>query len=94
MEERHVMPTQAPDVRCKNFEEVALGFDASIALAEASRCLDCKAAPCRKGCPVGVSIPEFIARIKNSDMDGAVEVLKRDNNLPAICGRVCPQEEQ
>ncbi|MEG2456578.1 MAG: NAD(P)-binding protein, partial [Clostridia bacterium] len=91
---RNKMNEQAPEVRAKNFKEVALGFDDDMALCEADRCLECKAAPCRKGCPVGVNIPAFINRIKNKDLDGAVEVLKGDNNLPAVCGRVCPQEEQ
>lgn len=91
---RHKMPEQAPEVRAHNFKEVALGFDDETALAEAERCLNCKNAPCRKGCPVGVNIPGFIDCIKKGDLDKAVEILKGDNNLPAVCGRVCPQEEQ
>lgn len=94
MEERHVMPAQQAEERKKNFGEVALGFDSTTAAEEANRCLNCKNAPCKKGCPVGVSIPEFIAEIKGGNMDAAVRILKGDNNLPAVCGRVCPQEEQ
>lgn len=91
---RHEISEQAPEVRAHNFKEVALGFDDETAYEEACRCLDCKTAPCTKGCPVGVNIPAFINEIKNKNLDGAVKVLKGDNNLPAICGRVCPQEEQ
>lgn len=92
--QRHAMPTQAADERIKNFDEVALGYTPELARAEAERCLSCKNAPCMKGCPVGVHIPNFIERIKNGDMAGAIDVIKADNNLPAICGRVCPQENQ
>lgn len=91
---RHPMPTQAPSERIKNFNEVALGYTAELAAAEAARCLNCKNAPCMTGCPVGVHIPDFISKLKANDMDGAVEALSLDNNLPAICGRVCPQENQ
>ncbi len=92
--ERNVMPSQSPEERRNNFKEVALGFTPEIAQSEANRCLDCKNAPCMKGCPVGVHIPDFIRKIRDGDMDGACEVLSKDNNLPAVCGRVCPQENQ
>jgi glutamate synthase (NADPH/NADH) small chain len=88
------MPRQDPEVRRHNFNEVALGFDMELAKAEAERCLQCKKPKCIEGCPVEVSIPEFILKVREGDMPGAVEILKGDNNLPAICGRVCPQETQ
>jgi len=88
------MPRQDPEVRRHNFNEVALGFDMELAQAEAERCLQCKKPTCIDGCPVGVNIPAFILKIKEGDMPGAVKSLKNDNNLPAICGRVCPQETQ
>lgn len=91
---RHTMPTQPPEERIKNFDEVALGFTPELALAEAERCLNCKNPPCMAGCPVGVHIPLFIARLRNGDVDGSAEVLLSDNNLPSVCGRVCPQENQ
>ena len=94
MTKRNVMPTQSTEQRIHNFDEVALGYTAELAKAEADRCLNCKNAPCMKGCPVGVHIPDFISRIKSGDMDGAAQIIKFDNNLPAICGRVCPQENQ
>ncbi|MCQ2602881.1 MAG: NADPH-dependent glutamate synthase [Clostridia bacterium] len=77
-----------------NFREVALGYDMTMAQSEAARCLNCKNAPCMSGCPVGVHIPDFIAKVKSGNLDEAAEILLRDNNLPAICGRVCPQENQ
>ena len=92
--ERHPMPTQRADVRVTNFDEVALGYDAKLASEEAQRCLDCKNAPCMQGCPVGVQIPRFIRHVKDGDIKGAIDVIKIDNNLPAVCGRVCPQENQ
>lgn len=92
--ERHPMPTQAADVRINNFDEVALGYTPELATEEAQRCLDCKNAPCMQGCPVGVQIPRFIRHIKEGDIKGAIDVVKIDNNLPAVCGRVCPQENQ
>ena len=92
--ERHLMPTQRADVRVTNFDEVALGYDAKLASEEAQRCLDCKNAPCMQGCPVGVQIPRFIRHVKDGDIKGAIDVIKIDNNLPAVCGRVCPQENQ
>lgn len=91
---RNAMPLQSVDERVKNFEEVALGYDDKTALAEANRCLQCKHAPCIKGCPVSINIPGFIHEIKIGNMDGAAQILQNDNNLAAICGRVCPQEVQ
>lgn len=88
------MPEQNPKIRCKNFMEVALGYSAEDAAQEAQRCLQCKTAPCRQGCPVEVDIPAFIKLIKEGDIDGAITNIKSVNSLPAICGRVCPQEEQ
>ena len=85
---------QAPDVRNKNFEEVSLGYDVAMAQEEAARCLQCKHKPCVAGCPVNVRIPEFIKAISESDFDLSYQILKSTNNLPAICGRVCPQETQ
>lgn len=91
---RHHMPAQPANERIRNFDEVALGYTAQIAKEEADRCLNCKNAPCMSGCPVGVHIPDFIANVKQGNIEGAYRVLKKDNNLPAICGRVCPQENQ
>ncbi len=91
---RQQMPHQRPDVRRKNFDEVARGYDEETAVLEASRCLQCKDAPCVAGCPVEVDIPGFIERIKNRDMAGAIKIIKETNSLPAMCGRVCPQEVQ
>ena len=91
---RQPMPAQAPEERNKNFKEVALGYDKDAAFAEAARCLQCKNHPCVDGCPVNVDIPEFIAALRGGDLKAAVVALKRKNNLPAICGRVCPQESQ
>jgi len=92
--ERIEMPRQAPEVRRHNFNEVALGFSPEQAQAEAERCLQCKKPLCISGCPVAVQIPDFIRALREGDLPGAVEILKRDNSLPAICGRVCPQETQ
>lgn len=91
---RHQQKEQEPSERVKNFDEVTFHYDDETAIAEAKRCINCVNAPCRKGCPVGVNIPTFINCLKSGDIDGAALVIKQDNNLPSICGRVCPQEEQ
>lgn len=91
---RNPMPQQDAAERIKNFEEVALGYDAATAVDEAERCLNCKNKPCVAGCPVNIDIPAFIELIKAGDFLGAAKELKKTNSLPAICGRVCPQEEQ
>ena len=88
------MPEQDPNVRNKNFDEVALGYTPEMAMEEARRCLHCKHRPCVGGCPVNVPIPEFIEKVAKGDFDVAYEVITRENALPAICGRVCPQEDQ
>ena len=88
------MPSQEPDVRNKNFKEVALGYTEEMAVNEAQRCLNCKNKPCVTGCPVNVRIPEFIAKVAEGDFAGAYEVITSTNSLPAVCGRVCPQETQ
>ena len=88
------MPEQAPDVRNKNFKEVALGYTPEMAMEEAKRCLQCKHRPCVSGCPVNVQIPEFIAKVAQGDFEGAYQVIAQTNSLPAVCGRVCPQESQ
>ena len=91
---KNEMPTQDPKVRARNFEEVALGYDEAIAIDEAKRCLNCVNMPCVSGCPVKVRIPEFIAKIKQGDFEGAYQVISETSSLPAVCGRVCPQETQ
>ncbi len=91
---RNTMPVQDPKARVKNFDEVTLGYTKEQALSEAGRCLQCKKKPCSSGCPVGVDIPAFIALVKQGDFLDAAQKIKESNNLPAICGRVCPQEEQ
>jgi len=88
------MPKQDPLVRARNFNEVALGYSAEQAFAEANRCLQCPKRACVDGCPVGVDIPEFIEAVRNGNMPEAVRILKGKNSLPGICGRVCPQETQ
>ncbi len=88
------MPKQSPEIRKRNFQEVALGYAQEQAVEEASRCLQCKKPKCVEGCPVGVEIPTFIRALRDGDMPEAVRVLKRKNSLPGICGRVCPQEVQ
>ena len=88
------MPEQDPNVRNKNFEEVALGYTAEMALEEAQRCLNCKNKPCVSGCPVGVKIPEFIALVAEGKFLEAAAKIKETSSLPAVCGRVCPQESQ
>ena len=92
--DKNPMPEQEPLVRNKNFEEVALGYTAEMAMDEAKRCLNCKNRPCVSGCPVNVRIPDFIAKVAEGDFDGAYSVITSTNSLPAICGRVCPQESQ
>ena len=91
---KNPMPCQQPAVRARNFDEVATGYDEAAALDEALRCLGCKAMPCVSGCPVNVHIPEYIAKIKEGDFEGAYQVISRSSSLPAVCGRVCPQETQ
>ena len=91
---KHEMPVQDPQVRAHNFNEVALGYTHEMALAEASRCLDCKNKPCTEGCPVNIAIPDFIRCLKKDDIEGAYDVINRSSSLPAVCGRVCPQETQ
>lgn len=92
--EKVKMPQQDAKVRSKNFEEVALGYTAEMAVQEAERCLNCKNRPCVSGCPVNVKIPDFIAHIKAKEFDAAYETIKETSALPAVCGRVCPQESQ
>ena len=91
---RQEMPEQAPEKRIKNFNEVALGYTKEQAIAESIRCLECKNPQCVKGCPVNIDIPAFIGKMKNSDFDAAIDIIKATNSLPAVCGRVCPQETQ
>ena len=85
---------QAPEVRRRNFEEVSQGYDEAMAREEATRCIDCKNPACMTGCPVGVHIPDFIRHVKEGEFEQAYETIRLTNNLPAICGRVCPQETQ
>lgn len=89
-----VMPEQDPNVRNKNFTEVALGYTKEMAMEEAARCLNCKHKPCMDGCPVNVPIPGFIEKVAEGDFEAAYEIITSENALPAICGRVCPQENQ
>lgn len=91
---KHPMPAQDPQERIKNFEEVPFGYCEEVAIQEAERCLQCKNPKCVQGCPVGIDIPGFILKIRERDFQGAIDVLKDKNSLPAVCGRVCPQEEQ
>lgn len=93
-EKKNAMPEQAPNVRNKNFLEVTTGYTAEMAIDEAQRCLSCKNSPCMKGCPVSVKIPEFISLVAASKFDDAYDKITETNSLPAICGRVCPQERQ
>ena len=88
------MPSQEPQVRNHNFDEVALGYTAEMAVNEAKRCLNCKNKPCQTGCPVGIDIPAFIGKVAEEDFEGAYQVLSASSALPAVCGRVCPQENQ
>ena len=91
---KNPMPSQEPQVRAHNFNEVATGYTEETALDEALRCLSCKNMPCVSGCPVNIHIPEFIAKIKEGDFEGAYRVISKTSSLPAVCGRVCPQETQ
>ena len=91
---RRPMPKQDHLERIRNFDEVALGYSVETAREEASRCLSCKNSPCNKGCPVGIDIPGFIRCIVAGDFSSGIRKIKETNALPAICGRVCPQEEQ
>ena len=85
---------QDPKVRSTNFDEVNLGYTKDEAMAEATRCLNCRNARCISGCPVSINIPSFIAKVKEGDVAGAYEVISQSSSLPAVCGRVCPQETQ
>ncbi len=91
---KNPMPTQPPEVRAHNFNEVALGYSEETAIQEALRCLHCKNMPCVAGCPVNIHIPEFIEKIKEGDFEGAYQIISETSSLPAVCGRVCPQETQ
>lgn len=88
------MPSQAPDVRNKNFLEVATGYTKEVAMEEATRCLNCKNKPCVSGCPVHIDIPAFIKEVAAGNFEGAYDVISKSSSLPAVCGRVCPQESQ
>lgn len=92
--QKNIMPSQEPNVRNKNFCEVALGYDKEAAIDEARRCLQCKNPKCKEGCPVSIDIPEFIKEVANGDFEKAYDVISKSSLLPAICGRVCPQESQ
>ena len=83
---KNPMPTQDPKVRARNFDEVALGYTEETAIDEAMRCLSCKNTPCVEGCPVKVHIPEFIAKIKEGDFEGAYQIISKSSSLPAVCG--------
>ena len=91
---KHEMPTQSPEVRAHNFQEVALGYTESVAREEAARCLNCKNRPCVEGCPVNIPIPDFIREIKEGKYEEAYKIISGSSSLPAVCGRVCPQETQ
>lgn len=91
---KNPMPVQDPNVRNKNFNEVATGYTEEMAVDEANRCLNCKNRPCVGGCPVSIDIPDFIAKVRERDFEGAYEIISRSSSLPAVCGRVCPQETQ
>lgn len=91
---KNPMPSQEPSVRAHNFDEVATGYSSETAVDEALRCLGCKNMPCVSGCPVNIHIPEFIAKVKDGDFEGAYQIIHKTSSLPAVCGRVCPQETQ
>ena len=92
--QRNPMPAQEPLVRARNFDEVALGYSEETAIDEAMRCLACKNMPCVEGCPVKINIPDFIAEVKKGDFESAYQIISKSSSLPAVCGRVCPQERQ
>ena len=91
---KNPMPAQEPEIRCKNFLEVALGYSEETAIDEAKRCLGCKNKPCVAGCPVGIDIPGFVGKVAEGEFEAAYEILSQSTCLPAVCGRVCPQESQ
>ncbi len=91
---KNEMPTQSAELRQHNFDEVALGYTEAQALDEALRCLNCKNSPCVQGCPVGIRIPDFIKKVAEGDFEAAYQIISQDSSLPAVCGRVCPQESQ
>ena len=91
---KNEMPVQDPQVRAHNFNEVALGYSAQVAVEEANRCLNCKNQPCVAGCPVNIHIPEFISQVKEGNFEEAYKIISESSSLPAVCGRVCPQETQ
>ncbi len=91
---KNPMPSQSADVRNKNFKEVALGYTEEMAIDEAQRCLNCKNKPCVTGCPVKINIPEFIQEVAKGDFEAAYDIISKSSSLPAVCGRVCPQESQ
>ena len=91
---KNEMPVQDPILRAGNFKEVALGYSKEVAVNEASRCINCKNKPCVSGCPVKIDIPSFISKVKEGDFEGAYAIISKDSSLPAVCGRVCPQESQ
>lgn len=91
---KNPMPSQAPSIRAHNFSEVALGYSEETAINEALRCLNCKNMPCVSGCPVNIHIPDFIQKIKDGDFEEAYQIITASSSLPAVCGRVCPQEKQ
>ncbi len=88
------MPTRDAKIRACDFQEVTLGYSEEMALLEAQRCLNCKNMPCVSGCPVNIHIPEFISKVREGDFEGAYEIISKSSSLPAVCGRVCPQENQ
>ena len=94
VQKKYEMPLQKPEERIHNFREVALGYDEETAVLEAERCLNCPGKPCVSGCPVHIRIPEFIQKIKERDFEGAYQIISTSSSLPAVCGRVCPQESQ
>ncbi|HCA41244.1 MAG TPA: dihydropyrimidine dehydrogenase, partial [Aminobacterium sp.] len=88
------VPEQSPEERIKNFNDVVIGYSIEEAVAESSRCLQCKNAPCIKGCPVSINIPAFLKAIREKNLEESYEIITQYTNLPAVCGRVCPQEKQ